>query len=147
MCTVNRYLYLGYLIILFTGPKIAYEYFSQEDALYQNTNYRYLYCFLQQTEEEKRLGLPVVMPQFDRTSCSIPQSQIGFYDFFILSMFDAWHGRCMAIGECFPLNLFFLRTFFILYLFSLLFVIFLLICLNHTLYRLMGFPDDSIFLN
>ena len=112
MCTVNRYLYLGYLIILFTGPKIAYQYFSQEDALYQNTNYRYLYCFLQQTEEEKRLGLPVVMPQFDRTSCSIPQSQIGFYDFFILSMFDAWHGRCMAIGECFPLNQFFAADIF-----------------------------------
>ena len=43
-----------------------------------------------QTEEEKRKGLPVVMPQFDRATCSIPKSQIGFYDFFIHDMFDAW---------------------------------------------------------
>ncbi len=41
-----------------------------------------------QTDDEKRLGLPVVMPQFDRTTCSIPKSQIGFYDFFIIDMFD-----------------------------------------------------------
>ena len=47
---------------------------------------------LNQTAEEKSMGLPVVMPQFDRTTCSIPQSQIGFYDYFILSMFDAWAG-------------------------------------------------------
>jgi len=48
--------------------------------------------YFAQTAEEKELGLPVVMPQFDRTSCSIPQSQLGFYDYFITSMFDAWHG-------------------------------------------------------
>ena len=30
------------------------------------------------------------MPQFDRASCSIPKSQIGFYDFFIHDMFTAW---------------------------------------------------------
>ncbi|XP_023340227.1 high affinity cAMP-specific and IBMX-insensitive 3',5'-cyclic phosphodiesterase 8A isoform X3 [Eurytemora carolleeae] len=48
--------------------------------------------YFTQTAEEKSMGLPVVMPQFDRTTCSIPQSQIGFYDYFILSMFDAWAG-------------------------------------------------------
>ena len=32
------------------------------------------------------------MPQFDRTTCSIPKSQIGFYDFFITDMFDMWNG-------------------------------------------------------
>jgi len=48
--------------------------------------------YFAQTDEEKELGLPVVMPQFDRSTCSIPQSQIGFYDFFILSMFEAWNG-------------------------------------------------------
>jgi len=46
--------------------------------------------YFAQTEEEKRKGLPVVMPQFDRATCSIPKSQIGFYDFFIHDMFDAW---------------------------------------------------------
>ena len=30
------------------------------------------------------------MPQFDRASCSIPRSQIGFYEFFIHDMFNAW---------------------------------------------------------
>ena len=43
-----------------------------------------------QTEDEQQKGLPVVMPQFDRASCSIPRSQIGFYDFFIHDMFNAW---------------------------------------------------------
>jgi hypothetical protein len=32
------------------------------------------------------------MPQFDRTTCSIPKSQIGFYDFFIFDMFEMWNG-------------------------------------------------------
>ena len=46
-----------------------------------------------QTDEEKRLGLPVVMPQFDRATCSIPKSQLGFYDYFIHDMFDVWNGN------------------------------------------------------
>ena len=46
-----------------------------------------------QTDDEKRLGLPVVMPQFDRTTCSIPKSQIGFYDFFIIDMFNMLTGK------------------------------------------------------
>ena len=33
------------------------------------------------------------MPQFDRSTCSIPKSQIGFYDFFIHDMFEAWNGE------------------------------------------------------
>ncbi|CAL4086338.1 unnamed protein product, partial [Meganyctiphanes norvegica] len=53
------------------GHRIANEYFTQ-------------------TEEEKKRSLPIVMPQFDRTSCSIPKSQIGFIDFFISDMFDNW---------------------------------------------------------
>ncbi|KAB7501368.1 High affinity cAMP-specific and IBMX-insensitive 3',5'-cyclic phosphodiesterase 8B [Armadillidium nasatum] len=47
--------------------------------------------YFNQTEEEKRRKIPVVMPQFDRTTCSIPKSQIGFIDFFIFDMFEAWH--------------------------------------------------------
>ncbi|XP_078621466.1 high affinity cAMP-specific and IBMX-insensitive 3',5'-cyclic phosphodiesterase 8B-like isoform X4 [Branchiostoma floridae x Branchiostoma japonicum] len=46
------------------------------------------YC--QQTDEEKDRGLPVVMPVFDRASCSIPKSQISFIDYFLTDMFDAW---------------------------------------------------------
>ncbi|XP_066274892.1 high affinity cAMP-specific and IBMX-insensitive 3',5'-cyclic phosphodiesterase 8B-like isoform X2 [Branchiostoma lanceolatum] len=46
------------------------------------------YC--QQTDEEKERGLPVVMPVFDRASCSIPKSQISFIDYFLTDMFDAW---------------------------------------------------------
>uniref|UniRef100_A0A8C5S7S5 Phosphodiesterase n=1 Tax=Laticauda laticaudata TaxID=8630 RepID=A0A8C5S7S5_LATLA len=43
-----------------------------------------------QTDEEKKQGLPVVMPVFDRNTCSIPKSQISFIDYFIMDMFDAW---------------------------------------------------------
>ncbi|XP_053210897.1 high affinity cAMP-specific and IBMX-insensitive 3',5'-cyclic phosphodiesterase 8A-like isoform X2 [Panonychus citri] len=46
------------------------------------------YC--NQTDEEKALGLPVVMPAYDRATCSIPKSQIGFIDFFVHDMFEAW---------------------------------------------------------
>lgn len=48
---------------------------------------------LEQTDEEKRQGLPVVMPVFDRNTCSIPKSQISFIDYFITDMFDAWDGK------------------------------------------------------
>ncbi|XP_053405359.1 high affinity cAMP-specific and IBMX-insensitive 3',5'-cyclic phosphodiesterase 8B-like isoform X2 [Mercenaria mercenaria] len=50
------------------------------------------YC--QQTDEEKQLGLPVVMPVFDRKTCSLPKSQTSFIDFFINDMFDAWDYFC-----------------------------------------------------
>ncbi|XP_050702899.1 high affinity cAMP-specific and IBMX-insensitive 3',5'-cyclic phosphodiesterase 8B-like isoform X2 [Eriocheir sinensis] len=52
--------------------------------------YRIANEYFNQTEEEKERSLPIVMPQFDRTTCSIPKSQIGFIDFFINDMFDAW---------------------------------------------------------
>uniref|UniRef100_A0A8C9F276 Phosphodiesterase n=1 Tax=Pavo cristatus TaxID=9049 RepID=A0A8C9F276_PAVCR len=47
--------------------------------------------YFAQTDEEKRQGLPVVMPVFDRNTCSIPKSQISFIDYFITDMFDAWN--------------------------------------------------------
>uniref|UniRef100_A0A8K9XS06 Phosphodiesterase n=1 Tax=Oncorhynchus mykiss TaxID=8022 RepID=A0A8K9XS06_ONCMY len=46
--------------------------------------------YFAQTDEEKRQSLPVVMPVFDRNTCSIPKSQISFIDYFITDMFDAW---------------------------------------------------------
>ncbi|XP_037835518.1 high affinity cAMP-specific and IBMX-insensitive 3',5'-cyclic phosphodiesterase 8B isoform X2 [Kryptolebias marmoratus] len=46
--------------------------------------------YFAQTDEEKRQGLPVVMPVFDRNTCSVPKSQISFTDYFITDMFDAW---------------------------------------------------------
>ena len=54
-----------------------------------------------QTEEEKRLGMQVVMPQFDRTTCSIPKSQIGFYNFFINDMFEMWNGKFFSVSSVF----------------------------------------------
>lgn len=52
-----------------------------------------MWSSLAQTDEEKRQGLPVVMPVFDRNTCSIPKSQISFIDYFITDMFDAWDGK------------------------------------------------------
>ncbi|XP_040113428.1 high affinity cAMP-specific and IBMX-insensitive 3',5'-cyclic phosphodiesterase 8A isoform X2 [Oryx dammah] len=46
--------------------------------------------YFSQTDEEKHRDLPVVMPVFDRNTCSIPKSQISFIDYFITDMFDAW---------------------------------------------------------
>ncbi|XP_014644143.1 PREDICTED: high affinity cAMP-specific and IBMX-insensitive 3',5'-cyclic phosphodiesterase 8A isoform X2 [Ceratotherium simum simum] len=46
--------------------------------------------YFSQTDEEKQKDLPVVMPVFDRNTCSIPKSQISFIDYFITDMFDAW---------------------------------------------------------
>ncbi|KAM8782791.1 high affinity cAMP-specific and IBMX-insensitive 3',5'-cyclic phosphodiesterase 8A isoform 2-T2 [Rhynchonycteris naso] len=46
--------------------------------------------YFSQTDEEKQRDLPVVMPVFDRNTCSIPKSQISFIDYFITGMFDAW---------------------------------------------------------
>ncbi|XP_016071153.1 PREDICTED: high affinity cAMP-specific and IBMX-insensitive 3',5'-cyclic phosphodiesterase 8A [Miniopterus natalensis] len=46
--------------------------------------------YFSQTDEEKQQDLPVVMPAFDRKTCSIPKSQISFIDYFITAMFDAW---------------------------------------------------------
>ncbi|XP_050294558.1 high affinity cAMP-specific and IBMX-insensitive 3',5'-cyclic phosphodiesterase 8 isoform X3 [Anthonomus grandis grandis] len=47
--------------------------------------------YFQQTDDEKARGLPVVMPMFDRQTCSIPKSQIGFVDYIINDMFEAWN--------------------------------------------------------
>lgn len=54
-------------------------------------------CVFFQTDEEKRQGLPVVMPVFDRNTCSVPKSQLSFIDYFITDMFDAWDGRNNAL--------------------------------------------------
>ncbi|XP_014604755.1 PREDICTED: high affinity cAMP-specific and IBMX-insensitive 3',5'-cyclic phosphodiesterase 8A isoform X1 [Polistes canadensis] len=46
--------------------------------------------YFSQTDEEKQLKIPIVMPMFDRMICSIPKSQIGFIDFIINDMIEAW---------------------------------------------------------
>ena len=46
--------------------------------------------FVLQTEEEKRQGLPVNLPVFDRTTCNIPKSQLQFIEYFVLDLFSAW---------------------------------------------------------
>ncbi|PAA54236.1 hypothetical protein BOX15_Mlig033139g2 [Macrostomum lignano] len=50
--------------------------------------------YFQQTDEEKALDLPIVMPMFDRANCNLPQSQISFIDFFLREMFSVWHAFC-----------------------------------------------------
>lgn len=67
--------------------------------------------FLLQTDEEKRQGLPVVMPVFDRNTCSIPKSQISFIDYFITDMFDAWDGKQDVISLVLVLVHHFLQRF------------------------------------
>lgn len=52
--------------------------------------------YFMQTDEEKRLGLPIVMPMFDRDTCSIAKSQIGFIEFIIQDMLKAWEGKFNA---------------------------------------------------
>ncbi|KAH6940420.1 hypothetical protein HPB50_027570 [Hyalomma asiaticum] len=46
-----------------------------------------------QTDEEKRLGLPVAMPAFDRATCNVAGSQTGFINYFVRDMFRAWSGK------------------------------------------------------
>lgn len=47
--------------------------------------------YFEQTDEEMSRGLPVMMPMFDRRTCSIPKAQIGFVDFIINDMIEAWN--------------------------------------------------------
>lgn len=78
----RRYSFSHYFFILFIyckinltfAHRIAEEYFTQ-------------------TDEEKRRGLPIVMPMFDRTTCSISKSQIGFIEYIIQDMMNAWDGK------------------------------------------------------
>lgn len=46
--------------------------------------------YFAQTDEEKAKNLPVVMPLFDRNTCSIPISQMGFMDYIVNNMFEEW---------------------------------------------------------
>ncbi|XP_017040607.1 LOW QUALITY PROTEIN: high affinity cAMP-specific and IBMX-insensitive 3',5'-cyclic phosphodiesterase 8 [Drosophila ficusphila] len=46
--------------------------------------------YFMQTDEEKQRHLPIVMPMFDRATCSIPKSQIGFIEYIIQDMIHAW---------------------------------------------------------
>lgn len=41
--------------------------------------------------------MPVVMPMFDRLTCSIPKSQIGFVDYIINDMIEAWDGSSSSL--------------------------------------------------
>ena len=79
------------------------------------------FFFSFQTEEEKRLGIPIVMPQFDRTTCSIPKSQLGFYNFFINDMFEMWNGKLKYhMNICFylfSLFSFHIKVLFLYYIF------------------------------
>lgn len=49
--------------------------------------------YFMQTDEEKTKALPIVMPMFDRATCSIPKSQIGFIEYIIQDMMHAWDSK------------------------------------------------------
>ncbi|XP_014206256.1 high affinity cAMP-specific and IBMX-insensitive 3',5'-cyclic phosphodiesterase 8-like isoform X2 [Copidosoma floridanum] len=46
--------------------------------------------YFRQTEAEQERNLPVTMPTFERSSCSIAASQIGFVDYIVSGMMEAW---------------------------------------------------------
>lgn len=46
------------------------------------------------------------MPMFDRQTCSIPKSQIGFVDYIITDMIEAWSGKKNSIKFFFQIKLF-----------------------------------------
>ncbi|CAH3038306.1 unnamed protein product, partial [Pocillopora meandrina] len=52
--------------------------------------YRIADEYFSQTDEEKRRGLPVVMPVFDKQTCNVPRSQVWFIDYFVSDLYDAW---------------------------------------------------------
>lgn len=78
----GSYLYFSFEIL------IKYIYVINESWLFRIAEEYFL-----QTDEEKARDLPVVMPVFDRATCSIPRSQIGFIDFIIIDMMDAWDSK------------------------------------------------------
>ena len=49
--------------------------------------------FFSQTDEEIERNLPVTMPMYNRSTCSLPATQIGFYDFFVTELYNIWHGE------------------------------------------------------
>jgi len=88
--------------------RIAEEYFNQVNILIINQDYPlgednilllHLNIYNFQTDEEKKLKLPVVMPMFDRMTCSIPKSQIGFVDYIINDMIEAWDGSFSSLFQ------------------------------------------------
>lgn len=56
--------------------------------------------YFTQTDEEKHRNLPIVMPMFDRTTCSISKSQIGFIEYIIHDMMDAWNSKNKCKRSC-----------------------------------------------
>ncbi|XP_065909995.1 high affinity cAMP-specific and IBMX-insensitive 3',5'-cyclic phosphodiesterase 8A-like isoform X2 [Dysidea avara] len=47
--------------------------------------------YFSQTDEERKMGLPIVMPAFDRNTCNFPQTQVQFIDFIVTGLFEAWN--------------------------------------------------------
>ncbi|KAJ3098210.1 High affinity cAMP-specific 3',5'-cyclic phosphodiesterase 7A [Phlyctochytrium planicorne] len=55
--------------------------------------------FFRQGDEEKRLGLPISM-FMNRETTDIPKCQIGFIDFIVHPLFEAWSGFMMEDLKC-----------------------------------------------
>lgn len=43
--------------------------------------------------------MPVVMPNFDRATCSIPHSQLKFMEVFLMNMFEQWDCKYCVIDK------------------------------------------------
>lgn len=59
--------------------------------------YRIAEEYFTQTDEEKARSLPIVMPMFDRATCSISKSQIGFIEYIIQDMMHAWDSEYRTV--------------------------------------------------
>ncbi|GAB1599374.1 high affinity cAMP-specific and IBMX-insensitive 3',5'-cyclic phosphodiesterase 8B-like isoform X2 [Argonauta hians] len=50
--------------------------------------------YFDQTDEEIAKKLPIVMPIFSRSTCSIPKSQCSFIEYFVQGMYESWAEIC-----------------------------------------------------
>lgn len=79
---------------------------ARPNSLCTKWAYRIAEEYFKQTEEEEKLGLPIVMPVFDRKTCNIPKSQLFFMDYFVMNLYQAWDGyvHCTDAMEFLRLN-------------------------------------------
>lgn len=68
---------------------------SRFDEIISKFFHRIAEEYFLQTDEEKRKSLPIVMPMFDRATCSIAKSQMGFIDYIIQDMLQVWDGKLL----------------------------------------------------
>ncbi|KAF8368242.1 pde-6 [Pristionchus pacificus] len=63
---------------------------AREWALCERWAHRIVQEYFEQTREEKEKALPVTMAFFDRETCNVPLTQVGFVDMFAREAFSCW---------------------------------------------------------